>query len=195
MRPMLTQSRRAIVSFGMSSQALGNKRRARTPDVPNAPDPPSENTSAADAYLGMVEQDVQEDYCGEEESEVDNALEAGGSGGEEATRGQESRMRENSKEHLGPQEMKPFKAGSPAPSHIGRCRKTFPFAVAESPKIGEAGGEVSEPKRTARGRVKLVKTPASFASGAMPPTCTTSYPGMSSPTAAEGDKRRLDGHQ
>ena len=54
---------------------------------------------------------------------------------------------------------------------------------------------VSEPKRTSRSRVKLVKTPASFASGAMPPTCTTSYPGMSSPTAAEGDKRRLDGHQ
>ena len=99
----------------MSSEALGNKRRARTPDVPNAPDTHSENTSGADACLDLLEQDVQEDYCGEEESEVDNALEAGGSGGEEATRGQESRMRENSKEHLGPQEMKPFKAGSPAP--------------------------------------------------------------------------------
>ena len=68
LRPLLTQSRRAIVSFGMTSEALGNKRRARTPDVPNAPDPRSENTSAADEYLGMVEQDVQEDCCGEEES-------------------------------------------------------------------------------------------------------------------------------
>jgi hypothetical protein len=62
---------------------------------------------------------------------------------EEKARGQTSPMRENSKEHLGPQEMKPFKAGSPAPSHIGGCRTTFPFAVAESPKMGEAGGEVS----------------------------------------------------
>jgi hypothetical protein len=50
---------------------------------------------------------------------------------------------------------------------------TFPFSVAESPKMGEAGGEVSEPKRTSRGRVKRVATlPASFASGAIPPTCT-----------------------
>ncbi|MEI7747333.1 MAG: hypothetical protein WCJ28_07320, partial [Actinomycetota bacterium] len=179
----------------MSSEALGNTRRARSPDVPNAPDPRSENTSAADEYLRMVEEDVQEDYCGEEESEVDNALEAGGREGEGATRGQESRMRENSKEHLGPQEMKPFKAGSPAPSHIGGCRTTFPLAVAESPKSGEAGGEVSEPTRTSRGRVKRVVTlPASFASGAipMPPTCTRSYPGMSSLTTAEGDKRGLD---
>ena len=140
MRPLLTQSRRAIVSFGMSSEALGNKRRARTPDVPNAPDPRSENTSAADEYLGMVEEDVQENYCGEEESGVDNALEAGGREGEVATRGQESRMRENSKEHHGPQEKKPVKAGTPAPSQIGGCRisTTFPFAVEESPKIGEA---------------------------------------------------------
>jgi len=92
LRPLLTQSRRAIVSFGMSTEALGNKRRARTPDVPNAPDPPSENTSAADAYLGMVEQDVQEDYCGEEESEVGNALETGGKEGKGVTRGQESRV-------------------------------------------------------------------------------------------------------
>ena len=91
--------------------------------------------------------------------------------------------------------MKPFKAGCPPPSHIGGCRTTFPFAVAESPKIGEAGGEASEPKRTSRGRVKRVATlPASFASGAMPipPTCTRSYPGMSSLTTAEGDKRGLD---
>ena len=124
----------------MSSEALGNKCRARAPDVPNAPDPRSEDTSAADEYLGMGEEDVQEDYCGEEESEVDNALGAGGREGEGATRGQESRMRENSKEHLGPQEMESFNAGSPAPSHIGGCRTTFPFAVAESPKIGETGG-------------------------------------------------------
>ena len=74
----------------MSSEALGNKRRARTPDVPNAPDPRSENTSAADEYLGMVEQDVQEDYYGEEESEVDNAFEAGRREGEGVTRGQKS---------------------------------------------------------------------------------------------------------
>ena len=184
----MTQSRRAIVSFGMSSEALGNKRRARAPDVPNAPDPRSENTSTADEYLGMVEQGVQEDYCGDEESEVGNALGAGGREGEGATRGQESRMGENSKENLGPQEMKPFKAGSPAPSHIGGCRKTFPFAVAESPKIGEAGGEVTEPKWTSRGRVKRVATlPASFASGAtIPTTCTRSYPGMRSPTTPTG---------
>jgi hypothetical protein len=75
-------------------------------------------------------------------------------------------VRGNSQEDLGPQEMKPFKAGSPAPSHIGGVRKTFPFAVTESPKIGDAGGEVSEPKRASRGRVKRVATlPASFASG------------------------------
>jgi hypothetical protein len=88
-----------------------------------------------------------------------------------------------------------LQAGSPAPSHIGGCRKTFPFAVAESPKIREAGGEVSEPKRTSRGRVKRVATlPASFASGAIPiqPTCTRSFPGMSSPATAEGDTRGLD---
>jgi hypothetical protein len=180
----------------MSSEALGSKHRARTPDVPKAPDPRSEKTSAADEYLGMVEgEEVQADYCGEEESEVDNPLEAGGRKGEGATRGQDSRMRENSQEHLGPQEMKPFKAGSHAPSHIGGCRTTFPFAVAESPEIGEAGGEVSEPKRTPRGRVKRVVTlPASFASGAIPipPTFTRSYPGMSSLTTAEGDKRGLD---
>ncbi len=48
----------------MSSEALGSKRRARTPDVPNAPDPRSENTSAADEDLRMLEEDVQEDCCG-----------------------------------------------------------------------------------------------------------------------------------
>jgi hypothetical protein len=156
---------------------MGNKRRARTPDVPSAPDPRSKNTSAADEDLGMVEEDVKEDYCGEEESEVDNTLETGGREGEGATHGQESRIRENSKEHLGSQEMKPFKAGSPAaPIDIGGCRTTFPFAAAESPKICEAGGEVSVPKRTSRDRVKRVVTlPASFASGAIP-TCTRSYP-------------------
>jgi hypothetical protein len=42
---------------------------------------------------------------------------------------------------------------------IGGCRKTFAFVVVESPKIGEAGGEVSESKRTPRGRVtELVVT-------------------------------------
>ena len=50
MSPLLTQSRHVIASFGMSSEALGNKRR----------------------------KDVQEDYCGEEESEMGIALEAGG---------------------------------------------------------------------------------------------------------------------
>jgi hypothetical protein len=68
-----------------------------------------------------------------------------------------------------------FKADSPAPSHIDGCRTTFPFDVEESPKIGEVGGEVSEPKRTS-----------------IPPTCTRSYPGMSSLTTTEGDKRGLD---
>ena len=114
------------MSFGMSSEALGNKRRSPTPDVANASDPHSENTSGADACLRLLEQDVQEDYCWEEESEVDNALDAGRREGEGVTRGQESRMRENSQEDLGPLEMKPFKAGSPAPSHIGEFRKTFP---------------------------------------------------------------------
>jgi hypothetical protein len=52
---------RAIVSFGMSSEALGNKRRVRIPDVSNACDPHSENTSGADAYLGLLEEDVQEE--------------------------------------------------------------------------------------------------------------------------------------
>jgi hypothetical protein len=79
----------------MSSEALGNKRRARSPDVPNALDPRPKNTSATDEYLGMVQEVVQKDYCGEEESEVDNALGAGGREGERATRGQESRMRRN----------------------------------------------------------------------------------------------------
>jgi hypothetical protein len=92
----VTQSRRAIVSFEMSSEALGNRRRARTSDVPNAPDPHSENTSAADEYLGLFEEDVLEDYCAEEESEVGNALGARGREGAGATRGQESRIRENS---------------------------------------------------------------------------------------------------
>jgi hypothetical protein len=194
LRPLPTQSRRVIVSFEMGSGALGNKRRSPTPDVPNAPDPHSNyNTSAPDACLRLFEEDTQEDYCGEEEDEVCNALEVGGREGEGVTRGQESRMREISQENLRPQEMNPFKAGSPAPSHIGGCRNAFPFAVAESPKIGEVGGEVSEPKRTSRGRVKRVATlPASFASGPIPPTCTSIYAGMSSLTAAEGDKRGLD---
>ena len=64
----------------------------------------------------------QEAYRVDEESELDNELETGGREGKGVTRGQESRMRGNSKEHLGPQEVKPFKAGSPAPSHIGWCR-------------------------------------------------------------------------
>ena len=66
------------------------------------------------------------------------AVEAGASKGEGVARRRDS-MRENSQVDLGPQEMKPFKAGSPAPSHIGGCRKTYPFAVAEWPKIGEEG--------------------------------------------------------
>jgi hypothetical protein len=141
LRLLLTQSRRVIVSFGMSSEALGNKRRSPTPDVvANASDPHSENTSGTDACL----RDVQEGYCGEEESEVDDALETGGGEGEGVTRGQDSGMPENLQKDLGTQEMNPFKTGSPTQSHIGGCRKTFPFAVAESPKIGEGGGEVSE---------------------------------------------------
>ena len=43
-------------------------------------------------------------------------------------------------------DMNPFKlvtkSGSPAPSHICGCPKTFPFAVAETPKIGDPGEEV-----------------------------------------------------
>ena len=91
MRPLLTQSRGALVGFGMSSEALGNKRRARTPDVPNAPDPHSENTSSG-ADVRLLEQAVQDDYCGEKESEVNNALESGGREGEGVIRGQESRV-------------------------------------------------------------------------------------------------------
>ena len=90
-----------IVSFGICSEALVNKRRAQTYYVSNVPDPRSENTSATDEYLGMVEEDVQEDYCGEEDSEVDNTLGTGGRDDEGTTHGQESRIRENSKEHLG----------------------------------------------------------------------------------------------
>ncbi len=51
----------------------------------------------------------------------------------------------------------------------------------------------SEPKRTSRGRVKLVATlPASFASGAKQPACSSRFSWISSPTAAEGDERRLN---
>ena len=57
MWPLVTQSRRAIVSFGMSSEVLGNKRRARTPDVPNAPDPQSENTS--DELDGAIDYEIE----------------------------------------------------------------------------------------------------------------------------------------
>ncbi len=74
----------------MSSEALGNKRRIRTPDVPNATDPDSENTSRSDEYLRMLEEDIQGEYCEVQESEVDIALEAGGREGEGVTRGQES---------------------------------------------------------------------------------------------------------
>jgi hypothetical protein len=41
----------------MSSEALGNKRRARTPDVPNAPDPQSENTS--DELDGAIDYEIE----------------------------------------------------------------------------------------------------------------------------------------
>jgi hypothetical protein len=80
---------------------------------------------------------TEEDYCGEDESEVENVLGVGGREGEGATSGQGSPMRENSKEHLGPQEMKPFKDGSPVPIHIGGCLTT---------------------KRTSRDRVNRVET-------------------------------------
>jgi hypothetical protein len=111
----------------------------KAPDVPNAPDPHSENTSGSDEYLGVLQEDVQEDHCGEEEREVENALEAGGKEGEGVTRRQESRMRENSEEHLGPQEMKPFKAGSPALSHIGGCRKTSRLLSRSRPRLVRQG--------------------------------------------------------
>jgi hypothetical protein len=87
--------------------------------------------------------------------------------------------------------MNASKAGSPIGG--GGWRTTFPFAVAESPKIGETGEEISEAQRTSRGRVKLVVTlPASFVAGVMTSTFTRGYPGISSPTAADGDKRGLD---
>jgi predicted small lipoprotein YifL len=54
----------------------GQQGPLATPDVANASDPHSENTSGADACLRLSEQDVQKDYCGEEESEVDDALES-----------------------------------------------------------------------------------------------------------------------
>jgi hypothetical protein len=41
--------------------------------VPNAPDPHSENTSGSNEYLGVLQEDVQEDHCGQEEREVKNA--------------------------------------------------------------------------------------------------------------------------
>ena len=40
----------------------------------------------------MLQEDVQEDYCGEEDSEVDNVLESGGREDEGVIRGQESRV-------------------------------------------------------------------------------------------------------
>jgi hypothetical protein len=64
---MRNQTSRAIVNFEMSSESPGNKRH----------DPNSENTSAADACLPILEENIlyiQEDYCGEEESEVDNVF-------------------------------------------------------------------------------------------------------------------------
>ena len=72
----------------MSSEALGNERRASTPE------PHSENNSAANEDHRLLKEDVQEDYCWEEESEVNNALKAGGREGEGITRGHESRVRE-----------------------------------------------------------------------------------------------------
>jgi hypothetical protein len=134
--------RRAIMSFGMSSKVW---TMGATP----------------------TQEDVPQDYCGEEESQVDNSSEAGGREGEGFTRGQESRKRQNSQEHLGPQELTPFKAG----------------------------GEVSKPKRTSRGGSwSRHCLPASFASRAILRTCYHSYPGMSSPTAAEGNKCLGTGH-
>ena len=88
----MTQSRRVITSFEISSETLVNKCHTRTPDVPNAPNPHSENTSVADEYLGMLQEDVQEEYCGEEDSEVDNSLETGGREDEGVILGQESRV-------------------------------------------------------------------------------------------------------
>ena len=67
---------------------LGNKHRAPKPDVTNAPESHSENT-IADEYLRMSKKYIQEDYYGEEVSEVDNTLKAGGNEGEGITRGQE----------------------------------------------------------------------------------------------------------
>ena len=61
LRPLLTQSRRVIVvEFWNEFGGAGQKRRARTPDVPNARDPHSENTSGSDddEYLGMLQEDV-----------------------------------------------------------------------------------------------------------------------------------------
>jgi hypothetical protein len=78
----------------MSSETLGNKHRAQTPDVPNTPDPtrriPAAQMNTLECYKKT---DVhREDYCGEEESEVGNALETGGKEGKGVTRGQESRV-------------------------------------------------------------------------------------------------------
>ncbi len=67
--------------------------RANTP-VPSAPDPYSEDMSGAGEYLGMLQENVQEDCSGEEEIDVENALKAGGREGEGVTRGHESRVRE-----------------------------------------------------------------------------------------------------
>jgi hypothetical protein len=57
---MHNQASRAIVSFEMSSEALVNNCRARTPDVPNALDPHLENTSAADACLRIF---LRQTHC------------------------------------------------------------------------------------------------------------------------------------
>jgi hypothetical protein len=74
----------------MSSEASGNECRTSTSDVLNVPGPHSENSSSADGHHRLLEEDVQEDYCGEEEMEVGNALEAGRREDNVVTHGQES---------------------------------------------------------------------------------------------------------
>jgi hypothetical protein len=58
-------------------------------------------------YLGLIEEDVQEDYCStptrDKESEGDNESETGGIEDEGVTRGQEGRILENLREDLRPQ--------------------------------------------------------------------------------------------
>ena len=107
--------------------------------MPSAPDPHSKNTRVTDECLRLLEVDVQEDYCGEDESEMDYVLETGGREDEGVTRGHASRMRENSQKHLGPQEMKPFKVAPPHQVTSAGVTRLFRLLSRSRPRLVRQG--------------------------------------------------------